>query len=101
MSARLTVYPGRVVQQVEDTTFDDRVEIAESIVADAQGAAPIDTGYYRSQMAVESEGNRVFAVDTADDAVFIEYGTLDTDPAASVTNAARQYGKYSGWEPRS
>jgi hypothetical protein len=100
MSARLTVYPGQVRQQVTETTFDDRVDIAQAIIDEAQPVAPVDTGYFQSQFGVETEGRRVFAVNSADDASYIEYGTLDTPPAAVMTDAARSHGKYSGWTPR-
>lgn len=100
MTARLTVYPAQVRQEVDDTTFDDRVEIAQKVAAEAQASAPVDTGYFKSQFDVETEGKRVFAVNSADDAEYIEYGTLDTAPAASLTDAARSHGKYSGWQPR-
>ncbi|OZF47570.1 HK97 gp10 family phage protein [Rhodococcus sp. 14-2470-1a] len=100
MAARLTVYPAQVRQQVTDTTLDDRVDIAKLIVAEAQPVAPVDTGYFQSQFDVETEGSRVFAVNSADDASYIEFGTLDTPPAAVMTDAARNHGKYSGWVPR-
>lgn len=100
MSARLTVYPGQVREQVTATTIEGRIAIATEIVNEAREVAPVDTGYFQSEFFVETEGRRVFAVNGADDASYIEYGTLDTPPAAVMTDSARSHGKYSGWTPR-
>lgn len=83
-----------------EASFDQRRDIGQSIVDEAQADAPVLTGDYRNSMALEVEGLRVFAVDNDEEAVYKEYGTVDTPPHAALTNAAVRYGEYSGWEPK-
>lgn len=100
MANRITVYDDRARRQARALSFDGRVEIARKAAADARSAAPVYTGEYRDGIDVEVQGDRVFVVDNDDESIFKEYGTSDTPAHASVTDAARQYGRYSGWQPR-
>ncbi|MGW0043475.1 HK97 gp10 family phage protein [Rhodococcus sp. NPDC003348] len=100
MSARVTVYHDRARAEARAISFDDRVDIANEAAQAARATAPVLTGEYRDGIAVEVDGDRVLLVDNDEDAVFKEYGTVDTPPHAVMTNAASQHGRYSGWRPR-
>lgn len=77
-----------------------RKEIAGEIAADARNRAPVVTGAYRGGIGVETNSDEVRVVDNDDDAIHKEYGTSDTPAHAALTNAAMQYGRYSGTMPR-
>lgn len=98
--ARITVYSERARRDARAISFDDRVEIAEQAAGDARAAAPVYTGAYRDGIGVETAGDRVFIVDNDPDAIYVEFGTVDTPAFAALTDAARQYGRYTGWQPR-
>lgn len=100
MSARVTVYPRRARAQARETTVNDRVQIAHRAAAQARAAAPVLTGAYRGGVTVSRAGDRVYLEDTDDTAVYKEYGTSDTPAHAALTDAARSYGRYTGWTPR-
>lgn len=100
MAARVTVYAAQAVAEARELSTPERVKIAEAAASAARGAAPVLTGAYQGGMGVEVSGDQVSIVDTDPDAVFKEYGTSDTPAHMSLTNAARQYGKYTGWQAR-
>lgn len=100
MATRVTVYSDRARREARAISFDDRVEIARDIASDARASAPVYTGAYRDGITVSTSGDRVFVVDTDDDSIYKEYGTVDTPAHASLTDAARKYGEYRGWQPR-
>ncbi|MDF3308714.1 HK97 gp10 family phage protein [Rhodococcus sp. T2V] len=100
MAARLRVYPGPLRGEAFEASFDGRLDIGQTIADEAQADAPVLTGDYRDGISVEAVGSRVFVVDDDEDAVFKEYGTVDTPPHAALTNAASRYGDYQGWRPR-
>ncbi|NHP18107.1 HK97 gp10 family phage protein [Rhodococcus sp. IC4_135] len=100
MSARITPYPGQLRGEAFAESFDDRLDIAMSIAQEARADAPVLTGDYRDGITVDTDGERVFVLDEDEDAIFKEYGTIDTPPHAVVTNAASRHGEYSGWRPR-
>jgi len=100
MAARVTVYSDRARQEARKATFRDRVRIARDAADDARSTAPVYTGAYRDGITVQTQGDRVFIVDNDEDAIYKEYGTVDTPAHAALTSAARQYGKYSGWRPK-
>lgn len=100
MAARFTVYPGRAQAEAITASLEGRIEIGQSIADAARADAPVLTGDFRDGISLDIQGDRVFVSDNDEDAIFKEYGTVDTPPAASLTNAARAHGKYSGWEPR-
>ncbi|GAA3877817.1 hypothetical protein GCM10022243_48160 [Saccharothrix violaceirubra] len=100
MGAKVTVYSGQAVAEANRISTEYRRRIAERIAADARAEAPVRTGEYREGIGTRSDGDRVFVEDTDPESVFKEYGTVDTPPHAVVTDAARRYGRYSGWQPR-
>lgn len=99
MAARLTLLP-TLAAEVRAESVQGREEIAAEIAALARSDAPVLTGAYRGGITVRTYGERVLVVDDDDEAVYKEYGTIDTPAHASLTDAARAYGRYSGWEPR-
>ncbi len=99
MASRLILFPG-LDDEVRAETVQGREEIAAEIAALARSDAPVLTGAYRDGIVVRTYGERVLVVDEDDEAVFKEYGTVDTPAHAALTDAARAFGRYSGWQPR-
>jgi hypothetical protein len=97
---RVTVYDAETAREARRISTEDRVKIAEQIARTAIGNAPVLTGEYRAGIGVEVSGDDVSVVDNDPEAGFKEYGTADTPAHATLTDAARQYGKYSGMQPR-
>lgn len=97
---RITVFPDQAIREARHLSTEGRTEIAEQIVSDARSVAPVQTGEYQTGMAVEVDGDTVAAVDNDPEAGFKEYGTVDTPAHATLTNAARRHGKYSGVQPK-
>jgi hypothetical protein len=100
VSIRVTVYEAEALREARRISTEDRVQIAEQIAQQAIGSAPVLTGEYRGGIAVEVSGDDVRVVDNDPTAGFKEYGTADTPAHATLTDAARQHGKYSGMKPR-
>lgn len=100
VEARLTIFDGSVQRSAKTLSRSDRRDIADQIAEDARAAAPVVTGAYRDGIAVDESGDDISVVDDDPDAVYKEYGTSDTPAHAALTDAARHYGKYSGWQPR-
>lgn len=100
MRAHLTLYRDQLRRETRAESLKGRREIATRIANDARGSAPVLTGAYRDGMTVETSGSTVRVVDNDPDAIHKEYGTSDTPAHASLTNAAMQYGRYSGTRPR-
>lgn len=100
MTARFTVYSGRAQAEAITASLEGRIDIGQSIADTARVSAPVLDGDFRDGITLDIQGERVFVADVDPDAIFKEYGTVDTPPAASMTTAARSHGKYSGWEPR-
>lgn len=98
--ARLTIFDSIVDKSAKTLSTARRQEIAREIAADARAAAPVVTGAYRDGIAAESSGEDVRVVDSDEDAIYKEYGTSDTPAHAALTDAARRFGRYSGWQPR-
>lgn len=97
--ARVTLFSAQLLDEVRKGSVEALSEIAEEIVSVGRGTAPRDTGEYAGGMGVEVRGDTVFAVDTDPEAGWKEYGTVDTPAHASLTDAARQFGKYTGIQP--
>ncbi|APU20947.1 hypothetical protein [Actinoalloteichus sp. GBA129-24] len=97
---RITVYPEQSRREAYRSSTPPRRTIAEAVVAGGRSDAPVLTGEYRDGMGVRQEGDRVFAEDTDDEAIYKEYGTSDTPAHASLTDSARRFGRYTGWTPR-
>lgn len=100
MAARLTIYPNAARVQARESSTEQRIDIAQAVADAARSHAPVHDGDYRDGIAVQIDGTHVSVVDNDPDAVFKEYGTSDTPAHASLTDSARQYGRYSGWRPR-
>lgn len=99
MSARVTIFHEIARREAREASREQRVEIAGQIASDANAFAPRLTGEYASSFSVE-EDEQVRVVSNDDTAIHKEYGTSDTPAHAALTEAAMQYGKYSGTQPR-
>lgn len=97
---RITVFGAQVIREALRLSTPKRKQIAEEIVGEAEANAPVLTGKYKSSFAVEANGDDVRAVNNADDASYITFGTSDTPPHPGFIDAARKHGKYSGWQPK-
>lgn len=100
MGARVTVYAAQARAEARKLSTEDRVQIAEEIAAEARAAAPVLTGQYRDGIHADVAGADVRVVDDDPTAGFKEYGTSHTPAHATLTDAARKHGKYSGMKPR-
>lgn len=98
--ARVTVYASEAIRAARALSTPKRVEIANQAAAAARGSAPVQTGEYLAGIGVETSGDKVAIVNNDDEAGYKEYGTSDTPAHATMTNAARQYGTYTGYQPR-
>lgn len=96
---RVTVYEAEALREARRISTERRVEIAEQVAHEAISAAPVLTGEFRSGIGVEVSGDDVRVVDNDETADFKEYGTVDTPAHATLTDAARHHGKYSGMQP--
>ena len=96
----MTVYQGVVAAQARRISTPDRAEIARQIVDVHRGSAPVVTGAYRDGATVVTSGDDVSVVNRDPAAVYKEYGTSDTPAHATMTNAARRFGRYTGWGAR-
>lgn len=95
MSARVTYYAEQARAEAAKISVKAREEIAQQIAEDARAAAPVLTGAYRD--GIHADGVRV--LDDDEDGFYKEYGTSDTPAHATLTDAARKYGKYTGMQP--
>lgn len=96
---RLTIFDGIIERSAKALSRNDRREVAAEIAADARSQAPVVTGAYRDGISVADIGGEPAVVDDDPDAIYKEYGTVDTPAHAALTDAARHHGKYSGWQP--
>jgi hypothetical protein len=99
MAVRVVVYDNVLIREVYRTTVGARTGVAEDIVHEGIDTAAVLTGEYRGGMGVAVSGTRVSAQDTDPDAFFKEFGTVDTEAHAALTNAARRHGRYKGLQP--
>jgi hypothetical protein len=97
---RIEVYAALAIAEAKLGTKAGLEAIAQAIVDDARGSAPVDTGEFRDSMAVTSAGDKVYAEAGDERSLYIEYGTSDTPAHGTMTNAARKFGKYTGMQPR-
>lgn len=100
MAARITVYAAQAAAEAVQQSTPARKQVADAMVAIAQPQAAVETGSFKSNYAVEQDGDQVFAVNNDPDAQYIVYGTSDTPPHDELIQAGRQFGKYSGWQTR-
>lgn len=96
----MTLFRGLVIQQARRISTPDRVEIAKAAVAVHRGSAPVDSGAYRDGATVVQRGDEVAIYNRDPTSVYKELGTGDTPAHSTMINAARQFGRYSGWSPR-
>lgn len=99
-SVRYTQFDDQLLKEMQRETLPGRQRIAARILNEARATAPVLHGDYRGGMHVATSGDSVSVVDSDPDAIYKEYGTSDTPAHASITNAARRYGRYTGWSPR-
>lgn len=100
MAVRVFVYSARARQAALEISTEKRAEIASQIAEIARGAAPVDTGEYRGGIGSSVEGDDVKVFNDDPEAGYKEYGTSDTPAHASLTDAARQFGRYTGTQPK-
>jgi hypothetical protein len=100
MGVRVTIYAGQAIAEARKLSTEDRARIAEEIEIEARSAAPVVTGAYRDGIHVEVDGTDVRVVDDDPTAGFKEYGTSTHAAHATLTDAARKHGKYTGMKPR-
>jgi hypothetical protein len=93
---RITVYGAQAIAEAAAASVAAREEIARQIAADARAAAPVQTGEFRD--GINADG--VLVVDDDPEAVYKEYGVAHRPAHATLTDAARRYGKYTGWQPK-
>lgn len=97
---RVTVYSRQAIAEAYRASTPRRAEIAHEAASIARGRAPVESGEYRDGIGVEVNGDDVRIVDNDDEAFYKEYGTEDTPAHAVLTDAARQFGRYSGFQPK-
>lgn len=100
MTFRVTLYHEELLREARQLSTEDRVTIAHEIAQDAVSSAPVLTGQFRDGIHVEDNGDNVAVVDDDEDSIYKEYGTSDTPAHATLTDAARRRGKYTGMKPR-
>lgn len=100
MTYRVTLYEGELLREARRLSTEDRVTIAHEIAGEAVSSSPVLTGRFRDGIHVEEHGEDVAVVDDDPDSVYKEYGTSDTPAHATLTDAARRHGKYTGMKPK-
>lgn len=96
MAVRVFVYSAQARQAALEISTAKRLEIADQAAGIARSSAPVLTGEYQSGVGVRAGGTDVVLVDDDPEAGYKEYGTSDTPPHMTLTNAARQFGRYFG-----
>lgn len=100
MGARVTIYNMQAIREAYRASTPGRVEVAHQAAAVAGTTAPVDTGEFQQGVGVEVDGDHVQIVNTDPEAGYKEYGTVDTPAHSTMTDAARQFGRYTGVTPR-
>lgn len=98
--ARVTVFSAQAKAEAARLAGDDLYKIAQRAAGEAIAAAPVLTGAYRGGIHAVRRGDQAAIVDDDPDAGYKEYGTVDTPAHATLTDAARRYGRYRGITPR-
>jgi hypothetical protein len=101
VGVRITVFEAQAIAEARAALAANGGlrDIAEQIVGVARGSAPVESGEWMNSMQVTGGGDKVYASSTDDESIYKEYGTSDTPAHGTMTNAARQFGKYSGMQP--
>lgn len=97
---RVTVFAAEASRLAREASVDERADVASRAADDARATAHVDTGEFKAGIGVEVDGTLVRIVNNDPEAGYKEYGTADTAAQATMTNAARRYGKYSGVQPK-
>lgn len=97
---RVTIYDRQAVAEAYRASTEQRAQIAHQAAGIARDTAAVDTGEYRDGIGVEVDGDDVRMVDNDPDSFYKEYGTEDTPAHAALTDAARQFGRYTGFQPK-
>lgn len=96
----IELYDGQLAADVWTGSVDQRADIAHQAAGIARGNAVVRTGAYRGGIGAEVDGDEVAVVDTDPASFYKELGTVDTPPHAAVIQAASQFGRYDGLQPR-
>lgn len=96
---RVTVYAAQALAEARRLSTPKRVEIAQQAADIARSTAPVESGEFRDGIGVEASGDRVAIVNNDPEAGYKEYGVKDRPAHATMTNAARQFGRYTGYQP--
>lgn len=97
---RVTVYSRQAIAEAYVASTEQRAQIAHQAAGIARARAPVETGEYRDGIGVEVDAPKVRIVDNDEESFWKEYGTEDTPAHATLTDAARQFGRYSGFQPK-
>lgn len=100
MGVRVFVYSAQARQAALEISTPKREEIANQAADIARSTAPVLTGEYKGGVGVRSAGTEVTLFDDDPEAAWKEYGTSDTPAHATLTDAARQFGRYTGIQPK-
>jgi hypothetical protein len=100
VAVRVTVYSEQLRKEAMENSLPGRKDVAEQVVDRFRSTAPIKSGEYRSGASVTVDGSRVFVENSDPEAFYKEYGTSKTRAHSAMVNAARQFGKYTGFQPR-
>lgn len=100
MVSRVRIFRAQAEREAREASTPAREEIGLDIAGEFRSTAPRRSGAFATAARVEVDGNRVFVIDDDPLAFYKEYGTSKSRGAASLTNAARKFGKYSGFQPR-
>lgn len=100
MGVRIQVFAAQSIAEALQASTPKRIEIADAAAGIAIATAPRLTGEYAGGVGVEVSGAQVDLVNDDPEAIYKEYGTSDTPAHATMTNAARQFGRYEGMTPR-
>lgn len=98
--ARVVVYTAQALAEARRLSTPKRVEVATRAAGIARSTAPVESGEFQSGVGVEVNGDQVSIVNSDPEAGYKEYGTSDTPAHATMTNAAKQFGRYTGYQPR-
>jgi hypothetical protein len=100
MAVRVFLDRAALLREARRLSTPERVQIAHEAAGDAVASAPVESGEYRDGISVKVDGDLVQIVDEDPEAFWKEYGTVQTPAHATLTEAAKNYGRYSGMKPR-
>lgn len=100
MVSRVQIFRAQAEREAREASTPARKEVGQEIAQDFRAAAPRRSGIFATSARVEVDGERVYVIDDDPLAFYKEYGTSKSRGAATLTNAARKHGKYSGFQPR-